>query len=178
MIRALLAGEEVTASGPGYSLEGARLTLQPRERPELWVAATADAGVKRAAELGDAWLIAPSTSVAEIRRQRELLCGYLGAEPRELPALREAVVAATDAEAAALAGPFLDPRGTSSAGSVSLEPGRYIVGGPEQAARELEALQAAGVDHVIFRVQRPGISHRDALRTIELLASNVIPLLS
>ena len=41
VIRRLLAGEEVTASGPGYSLEGARLTLQPRERPELWVAATA-----------------------------------------------------------------------------------------------------------------------------------------
>lgn len=177
VIRRLLAGEQVTASGRGYRLEGASLTLRPEPRPDLWVAATTEGGIERAAELGDAWLIAPSTTVAEIRRGRELLVDRLGGPPRELPALREAVVAATDAEAAALAVPFLDPRGTSSAGRVPLEAGRYIVGGPQRAAGELEALLDAGVDHVIFRVQRPGVSHRDAMRTLELLASNVIPLL-
>ncbi len=171
VIRRLLDGEEVTAAGPGYTLAGARLTLRPEPRPELWVAATSDNGVRRAAELGDAWLVAPSTPVAEIRRLRALL----GPEPRTLPALREAVVAPTDEEALALAKPFFDPTGTSSAGRIEHEPGRYIVGGPETAARELRALLDAGVDHVIFRVQRPGITHRDAIRTLELLASEVLP---
>lgn len=175
VVRQLLDGEEVTASGPGYRLDGASLTLRPVPRPELWVAATTEAGIERAASLGDAWLAAPSARVSEIRRGREVLTARLGHEPAELPALREAVVAPTHAEAVALAGPFLDPRGTSSAGRVSLEPGRYIVGGPGEAAGELEALFEAGVDHVIFRVQRPGISYRQAIRTIELLASDVIP---
>ena len=94
-----------------------------------------------------------------------------------MPALREAVVAPTDDEALALASSFFDPRGTSSAGRVEHEPGRYIVGGPETAARELQAVLDAGVDHVIFRVQRPGISLDDAFQTLELLARNVIPTL-
>ena len=167
----------MTASGPGYELGGRRLTLCPRPRPEIWVAATADAGVRRAAEIGDAWLVAPSATVSEIRRQRALLAELLGGEPAQLPAMREAVVAPTDEEAAALAEPFLVPQGTSSIGTVDLEPGRYIVGGPETAARELRTVLDSGVDHVIFRVQRPGISHRDAIRTLELLASDVLPTL-
>jgi alkanesulfonate monooxygenase SsuD/methylene tetrahydromethanopterin reductase-like flavin-dependent oxidoreductase (luciferase family) len=178
VIRRLLDGEEVTASGPGFRLEGASLTLRPEPRPALWVAATTQAGIERAAELGDAWLAAPSARVSEIRHGREILTARLGREPRELPALREAVVAPTRAEAVALAEPFLDPRGTSSAGPVALEPGRYIVGAPDEAAGELEALFDAGVDHVIFRIQRPGIAYRDAIRTIELLASDVIPSLA
>jgi alkanesulfonate monooxygenase SsuD/methylene tetrahydromethanopterin reductase-like flavin-dependent oxidoreductase (luciferase family) len=171
VIRRLLDGETVTASGPGYRLDGARLGLSPTPRPELWVAATTARGVRRAADYGDAWLIAPFTSVPEIRRLRKLL----GSEPRESPALREAVVAPTDQQAERLAAPFLTPRGTSSAGPVSLEPGPYVVGGPQRAAQSLAELLDAGIDHVIFRVQRPGVSHRDAMRTLELLATNVIP---
>ena len=177
VIRALLDGEEVTASGPGYALERARVTLSPQPRPELWVGATSDAGVQRAAELGDAWLAAPSARLAEIERQLELLRRWRGGDPTQMPALREAVVAPTDEEALALASSFFDPRGTSSAGRVEHEPGRYIVGGPETAARELQAVLDAGVDHVIFRVQRPGLSLDDALQTLELLARNVIPTL-
>jgi hypothetical protein len=51
----------------------------------------------------------------------------------------------------------------------------YIVGGPETAARELQAVLDAGATHVIFRVQRPGISLEHAMRTLELLAANVLP---
>jgi alkanesulfonate monooxygenase SsuD/methylene tetrahydromethanopterin reductase-like flavin-dependent oxidoreductase (luciferase family) len=173
-VRALLEGGEVTAEGPGFRLERARLTSLPGRRPEVWIAATSDAGIRRAAELGDAWLAAPMARTAEIRRHRTLLHDLLGREP-VVAALREAVLAPTDAEARALAAPFLRPVGTSSAGTVDLEPGRYIVGSPDTARRELQDLLDAGVTYVVFRVQRPGVSHADALRTIELLAANVLP---
>jgi alkanesulfonate monooxygenase SsuD/methylene tetrahydromethanopterin reductase-like flavin-dependent oxidoreductase (luciferase family) len=171
VIRALLEGEEVTASGPGYALEQARLTLRPEPQPDLWVAATGEAGVRRAAALGDAWLAAPQMSVEEIRRLGPL------AGPGPHAALREAVVAPTDEEALRLARPFLEPTGTSSAGRREHEPGRYVVGSPQTAARELRALLDAGVDHVIFRVQRPGVALADAVRTLELLGGSVLPTL-
>jgi alkanesulfonate monooxygenase SsuD/methylene tetrahydromethanopterin reductase-like flavin-dependent oxidoreductase (luciferase family) len=175
VIRRLLDGEEVTAEGPGYKLAAARLSLAPQPRPEIWIAATTDAGIHRVAELGDAWLVAPSTPVSELRRQRALLADEIGTEPQQLPVMREAVVAPSNEEARKRAEPFLNPVGTSSTGGFDLEPGRYVVGDPETAAEELRAVLDAGADHVIFRVQRPGISLREAMETLELLGSEVLP---
>jgi alkanesulfonate monooxygenase SsuD/methylene tetrahydromethanopterin reductase-like flavin-dependent oxidoreductase (luciferase family) len=177
VVRDLLEGKAVTASGPGYRLEEARLTLLPQPRPQIWVAATTDGGVRRAAEIGDAWLAAPSSRLRDLEHHVGLLRELSDGRPVQVAAMREAVVSDSDEEALALAAPFLDPQGTSSAGRVEHEPGRYVVGGPETAARELQALLDTGVDHVVFRVQRPGIALRAALRTLELLARDVIPIL-
>jgi alkanesulfonate monooxygenase SsuD/methylene tetrahydromethanopterin reductase-like flavin-dependent oxidoreductase (luciferase family) len=193
IVRRLLEGEEVTASGDGYRLEQARLAPRPlqRPRPPIWMAANGDAGVRRAARLADTWFVNPHASVAEMERQLTLFRTERGSEPDELPMLREACVAPTDEEALAVARPHLarkyeayvewgqsdvlPPTDTLRRDWDELREGRFIVGGPETAAEQIRALAALGVTELVLRVQWPGLPQRDALRTLELLASEVIP---
>jgi alkanesulfonate monooxygenase SsuD/methylene tetrahydromethanopterin reductase-like flavin-dependent oxidoreductase (luciferase family) len=154
------------------------MTLSSAGRPPVWMAATTDAGIRRAARLADAWLADPTATPDELRARRELYEQERGGPPAELPAIRDVVVAPTDEEAAELGRALTDPgSGTTGALTAGLAdaPGRYVVGGPETAAGQLRAVLDAGVDHVIFRVQRVGITHAQALRTLDLLAREVIP---
>ncbi|HEX2044142.1 MAG TPA: LLM class flavin-dependent oxidoreductase [Gaiellaceae bacterium] len=193
VVRRLLEGEEVTASGEGYRLEGARLAPRPlqRPRPPIWMAANGDSAVRRAARLADTWFVNPHASVAEVERQLVLFRAERGSEPDELPMLREACVAPTDEEALAVARPYLAPKyeayvqwGQSDVLPPTdtlrrewddLREGRFILGAPETAVEQIRALAGLGVTELVLRVQWPGLPQRDALRTLELLASEVIP---
>jgi alkanesulfonate monooxygenase SsuD/methylene tetrahydromethanopterin reductase-like flavin-dependent oxidoreductase (luciferase family) len=193
VVRRLLEGEDVTASGDGYRLERARLAPLPlqRPRPPIWMAANSDAAVRRAARLADTWFVNPHASVGEVERQLALFRAERGSDPEELPMLREACVAPTDEEALAAARPYLAPKyeayvewgqsdvlpptDTLRRGWDELRAGRFIVGSPETAAAQIRALAALGVTELVLRVQWPGLPQRDAVRTLELLASDVIP---
>jgi alkanesulfonate monooxygenase SsuD/methylene tetrahydromethanopterin reductase-like flavin-dependent oxidoreductase (luciferase family) len=193
VVRRLLEGEDVTASGDGYRLEGARLAPLPlqRPRPPIWMAANSDAAVRRAARLADTWFVNPHASVVEVERQLALFRAERGSDPEELPMLREACVAPTDEEALATARPYLAPKyeayvewgqsdvlpptDTLRRGWDELRAGRFIVGSPETAAEQIRTLAALGVTELVLRVQWPGLPQRDAVRTLELLTSDVIP---
>ena len=193
VVRRLLEGEGVTASGHGYRLEGARLAPQPlqRPRPPIWMAANSDAAVQRAARLADTWFVNPHASVAEVERQLALFRAERGSDPDELPMLREACIARTDEEALAVARPYLTakyaayvdwgqsdvlpPTDTLRREWDELREGRFIVGGPDTAAEQIRALADLGVTELVLRVQWPGMPQRDALRTLELLATEVLP---
>ena len=57
--------------------------------------------------------------------------------------------------------------------------GRVVIGGPEECAAELARLvQAVECKRLVCRVQWMGMEQRIVLRTIELLAERVIPLLT
>jgi alkanesulfonate monooxygenase SsuD/methylene tetrahydromethanopterin reductase-like flavin-dependent oxidoreductase (luciferase family) len=194
VIARLLEGEAVTASGPGYRLENASLTLRPvqRPRPPIWMAANADAAVRRAALHADTWLVNPHATVAELERQLALFREERGSPPSELPAIREACVAETDEQAFAAARPHLErkyaayvdwgqsdvlpPSDTLRLAWDELRAGRFVIGGPESAAAQIrEHRDRLGIDHLILRVQWPGLPHRAAMRTLELLATEVLP---
>src|SRR5262249_60830249 len=55
-------------------MRGVRISMRPLQnpRPPIWLAANGDAGVKRAARLGDAWLMNPHATLATLTRQLEL----------------------------------------------------------------------------------------------------------
>ena len=53
--------------------------------------------------------------------------------------------------------------------------GRFVVGTPETAAEQIRALSELGVTELVLRVQWPGMPQKDALRTLELLATEVLP---
>jgi alkanesulfonate monooxygenase SsuD/methylene tetrahydromethanopterin reductase-like flavin-dependent oxidoreductase (luciferase family) len=193
VLRRLLEGDEVTAAGDGYRLDGARLALRPvqRPRPPIWMAANNDSAVRRAARLADTWLVNPHASVAEVERQLALFRAERGSEPAELPMMREACLAPTDEEALAIARPYLAPKyeayvdwGQSDVLPPSdtlrrewgdLRAGRFIVGGPETATGQVAALRELGVTELVLRVQWPGMPQQDVLRTLELLAMEVLP---
>lgn len=197
VVRRLLEGEEMTAAGHGYRLEQAQLSLLPRQRPRppIWLAANNDAGVRRAARLADTWYLNPHGSVDELERQVALYLDERGSRPDELPLMREACVAPTDEEAFALARPHLEakyrayvawgqdeavPAGDSlDRDWEQLCRGRFLIGSPETVARQvLELRDRLGVDTLVVRVQWPGSPHADALRSLELLGSEVIPALT
>jgi alkanesulfonate monooxygenase SsuD/methylene tetrahydromethanopterin reductase-like flavin-dependent oxidoreductase (luciferase family) len=193
VVRRLLEGEKVTASGHGYRLEGARLAPRPlqRPRPPIWMAANGDAAVRRAARLADTWFVNPHASVAEVERQVELFRGERGSDPNELPMLREVCIAPTEEEALAVARPYLAPKyeayvnwGQSDVLPPTdtlrrewdeLRAGRFIVGTPATASEQIRALSELGVTELVLRVQWPGMPQRHALRTLELIATEVLP---
>jgi alkanesulfonate monooxygenase SsuD/methylene tetrahydromethanopterin reductase-like flavin-dependent oxidoreductase (luciferase family) len=193
VVRRLLEGDEVTASGHGYRLEGARLAPRPlqRPRPPIWMAANGDAAVRRAARLADTWFVNPHASLAEVERQLALFRGVRGSEPAELPMLREACVAPTDKEALAVARPHLarkyeayvswgqsdvlPPSDTLRREWADLHAGRFLLGSPHTVMEQVRALGRLGVTELVVRVQWPGLPQRHALRTLALLGSEVLP---
>jgi alkanesulfonate monooxygenase SsuD/methylene tetrahydromethanopterin reductase-like flavin-dependent oxidoreductase (luciferase family) len=197
VVRDLLAGEEVTASGPGYELRGARLTLVPPRPVPVWVAANRDVAVRRAARVGDAWLMNPHTTLDELERQHAVF-GAARAEaglpaPAEVPALREVCVAPTDEEAMLVAARHLQGKYASYVawGQSDVMPdgdtlrraweeltagGRFVIGSPQTAGRMLaEHAQRAGITHLVCRMQWPGMEQELVLRSMRLLAEEALP---
>jgi alkanesulfonate monooxygenase SsuD/methylene tetrahydromethanopterin reductase-like flavin-dependent oxidoreductase (luciferase family) len=198
-VRRLLAGEAVTAAGDGFTLDGARLALLPERPPPIWIAANSDAAVRRAARLGDAWLVNPHTRLDELADQMRLF----EAERREAglppstttPVLKEVCVAPTDEEAFAVARPHLQgkyeayvdwgqsevlpPTDTLRRAFAELTAGgRFVLGSPETCAATLaEHVERLGADHFVCRMQWPGMPQADVLRSMRLLATEVLPAL-
>ena len=191
-VRGLLDGRDVTAEGPGFRLDRARLAVAPASPPAIWMAANRDAAVRRAARLADTWLVNPHATVATLERQATLFRAERGGEPAELPVVREACVAPTDEAALAAAGPhlagkyatYLDwgqgdamPAGDDlRRGFEELRAGRFVIGSPATAAAQLRELRdRLGATEAILRVSWPGLPIENALRSVQLLGEEVAP---
>lgn len=197
VVRRLLAGESVTAAGEGFALEDASLALLPERAPPVWIAANSDKAVTRAARLGDAWLLNPHTTLSELERQVALFHGEREARglPRaeQTPIIKEVCVAESDEAAMDAARPYLKGKYEAYVqwGQSEVLPGgdtlrrewaqltaggRFIIGSPETCAAQIgEHVERLGIDHLICRVQWPGMPQADVLRTLRLLATEVLP---
>jgi alkanesulfonate monooxygenase SsuD/methylene tetrahydromethanopterin reductase-like flavin-dependent oxidoreductase (luciferase family) len=198
VIERLWTGAPLTWKGAHFHLEDVRISMPPlqRPRPPIWLAANADAGIRRAAELGDAWLMNPHSTLATLEHQLALFVqtrAALGRPPAaEIPIMKECQVAATREAALAAARPVLEskyqayqrweqdkalPPGESFALDFeALARDRFLLGDPDSVADEIARLRARlGVTTVIFRVQWPGLEQEAALRTIRLLGERVLP---
>jgi len=194
----LWSGEPVTYAGRHFTLDNVRISMPPlqRPRPPIWLAANSDGGVKRAARLGDAWLMNPHTTLATLERQLALFRDTRRALGRpaaaDIPLIKECYVAPDHADAVAEARLFLGPKyeayrqweqdkalpaGESFAPDFeALARDRFLLGDPvrvrEDIARYRERL---GVTSVIVRVQWPGMEQARVLRSIRLLGEQVFP---
>jgi len=52
---------------------------------------------------------------------------------------------------------------------------RFIVGDPDQCAREIKRYREMGVETIIMRMQWPGMTQEQVLRSIRLMGREVIP---
>lgn len=198
VIERLWTGEPVTHEGQHFRLRDARISMTPaqRPRPPIWLAANTDAGVRRAARLGDAWFMNPHTTLASLERQQALFRETRRALGRpdaaETPLIKECVVAESSDAALAEARPHLEakykayrqwkqdealpPGETFDLGFEALARDRFIVGDPSRAADELlRYRERLGVTHFVFRVQWPGMAQSAVLRSIRLLGEKVLP---
>jgi len=197
LVERLWRGEPVTYEGRHFSLRGVRISMRPLQnpRPPIWLAANGDAGVRRAARLGDAWLMNPHATLATLERQLELFRSTrreVGRPPAvETPLIKECYVAPDAAtamtEAAALIGAKYGayrrweqdkalPAGESfDASFEDLARDRFILGDPVRAAEEIARYrERLGVTTMIFRLQWPGMDHEKVMRSIRLLGHKVL----
>jgi alkanesulfonate monooxygenase SsuD/methylene tetrahydromethanopterin reductase-like flavin-dependent oxidoreductase (luciferase family) len=198
VVERLWSGEPVRHEGTHFVLRDVRISMPPlqRPRPPIWLAANTDAGVRRAARLGDAWLMNPHTTGAALRRQLALFQKTrreAGRPPaREVPLIRECSVAPTAAAALAEARPHLEAKyGTYrsweqdkalpaddqwSSRFDELGRDRFLLGDPARVREEIARYrEELGVTTLIVRVQWPGMTQSAVLRSIRLLGEEVLP---
>jgi alkanesulfonate monooxygenase SsuD/methylene tetrahydromethanopterin reductase-like flavin-dependent oxidoreductase (luciferase family) len=197
LVERLWRGEPVTYDGRHFSLRGVRISMRPLQtpRPPIWLAANGDAGVKRAARLGDAWLMNPHATLATLERQLELFRSTRREAGRpaaaETPLIKECYVAPEAATAVTEAAAFLGekygayrrweqdkalPAGESfDASFEDLARDRFILGDPVRVSEEIARYrERLGITTMIFRLQWPGMDHEKVMRSIRLLGHKVL----
>lgn len=200
VIKALWSGEPVEHHGRHFDIVGtSAVTPVQRPRPPIWIGGQSEPAVRRAAREADAWYVPPFPTHDALRRLAEVFAAEreaAGLEPaREFPVRRELVIAPTVEEArrAAVArsegryetyrswglnadmgdaGRTIDDRDQEAID------GRFLLGPPEVVAERLDELhRTLGMTHFMFKPQWPGLPHAEAIRQLELLGTEVMPLL-
>jgi alkanesulfonate monooxygenase SsuD/methylene tetrahydromethanopterin reductase-like flavin-dependent oxidoreductase (luciferase family) len=206
LIRQLWTEPSVDFAGRHFQVSGLALGLKPvrRPRPPLWFGGSTTRAVERAARLvdpqaGDTWVASSHLTSDVIASQTAVFRGALAELgkpfPSPFPVLRNIVVGPDRATAVREAGPYLEASYqvfgqwglfTKVAGGQKeqldlpeLLAGRVVIGGPEECAEELSRLaREVGFTRLVCRVQWMGMDQRLVLRTIDLLAERVLPLLA
>jgi alkanesulfonate monooxygenase SsuD/methylene tetrahydromethanopterin reductase-like flavin-dependent oxidoreductase (luciferase family) len=186
LMRQLWSGERVTHQGRFYSVKDHGISLKPHRPggPPVWVAGLVEAAVKRAARIGDAWLIANATTLGAtaplMAVYREAL-HEMGKQVEDYPIARECYVGSSHATAMAeCRGPLEykynsyaawgmeSPTATMTFEEMARD--RFIIGDKvavkEEIARYRETL---GVNHFVMRVQWPGLEQERVLASIRRL---------
>jgi alkanesulfonate monooxygenase SsuD/methylene tetrahydromethanopterin reductase-like flavin-dependent oxidoreductase (luciferase family) len=146
-IRRLLAGETVSAAAR-FTFENARLALRPAEPVDVWIGATANVAIDRAARLGDAWLASPglppaaAAAKAAIYRER---CLAHGRVPTAIAIRRDVYVGDSRADAEAVLARAV------AKGYRGFDPAALVAGDVEQVTEQLRALGSMGYTDVIVR---------------------------
>jgi alkanesulfonate monooxygenase SsuD/methylene tetrahydromethanopterin reductase-like flavin-dependent oxidoreductase (luciferase family) len=148
IIRTLSRGEPVTTGDGPFAVERAHIAPVPPEPLDVWIGASAPRAIDRAARLGDAFLIGPEATPAEVPRLVETYreaCARHGRRATRIAIRRDVHVEATDAEAAAVADPIV------ARGYRGFDPSAVVAGSPARVADAFGELAAAGCTDVIVR---------------------------
>ena len=183
LIRRLWTEDKVTHKGRFYQVEDASICLRPVRAggPPIWMAGTAEAAIKRAAHMADAWMIVPSTTLHDLTAQMRIYREALGHRvPDCFPMVRECYVGANHKTALDECRAALQYKydayaswGLSGRQTPALEElarNRFIIGDKvfvkEEITRYREAL---GVDHFMMRCHWPGLEFEKTLASIRRL---------
>jgi len=186
LMRKLWAGGKITHEGKFFTVRDAGISLKPVRSggPPIYIAGLVDSAVRRAARIGDAWLIANASSIQEITPQMQTYRAALkefGRPPLEFPIARECYVGSShktafdecrDALVYKYAA-YKDWGMTSPLDGVSFDDfarDRFIIGDKESVKDEiLRYKELLGVDHFIMRCQWPGLEQEKALGAMRRL---------
>ena len=199
IIKKLWTEDRVSYDGEAFKLKDVSVDPKPlqKPRPPIWIAANTDAAVRRAAQIGDGWMIGPHSAIDELQRQ-VVLCGdswSAAGKPGKpaLPIIRETFVAASKKDAVEKARPCLerlyratyvkwkqneamnDPNELSWAFD-KLARGRFILGSPEECVDQIhEYEERLGVSYMLPRFDwTPGLPQEEILDSMRLFGENVI----
>ena len=186
LMRKLWSGERITHEGKFFTVRDAGISLAPVRPggPPVYVAGLVDAAVRRAARIGDAWLITNASSIQEItpqmRTYRSALTEF-GRAPAEFPIARECYVGGSQASALAECKAALEYKYAAYAAWGMTSPlestnfddfarDRFIIGDKASVKGEIQRYAALlGVDHFIMRSQWPGLEQDKVVGSIRRL---------
>jgi alkanesulfonate monooxygenase SsuD/methylene tetrahydromethanopterin reductase-like flavin-dependent oxidoreductase (luciferase family) len=186
LMRKLWGGGRITHEGKFFTVRDAGISVKPVRAggPPIYVAGLVDSAVRRAARIGDAWLIANASSIQEITPQMNTYRAALkefGRPPLEFPIARECYVGESRASAYAECKAALEYKYAAYAqwGMTSPLEGsnfddfakdRFIIGDKESVKDEIiRYTELLGVDHFIMRSQWPGLAQDKVLGSIRRL---------
>ncbi|MEE8396491.1 MAG: LLM class flavin-dependent oxidoreductase [bacterium] len=200
LVKRLWTEDEVSYESEVCKLEKVRMNIRPVQKPHppIWFGANNDNAVRRAARLGDAWMVNPHSTVETLKRQmvlyREELkkCGK--PVPAVLPAAKEIFCAKDRQTALDLAGPYLGPKYQDYArwGQDKAMPAdetfeqpfedllkdRFVLGSPEECYEQLRPYwEELGINHITFRTQWAGMPLPTALASMRLISDELLPAL-
>lgn len=194
IVKRLWTEEEVDFSGKHFQLEGARASVQPKQkpRPPIWLGGDVEAAVRRAARIADAWCVAPTLSTESLLSYLETFRAERRATGQNddvaCPIIREAFVGRDAAHARAVSrGPLLYKykayaswgQGETTQGDFDdafdeFAAGRFLIGEAEQVKDEiLRYGEIAKTDRILLRMQWPGLDQAEALGNIERIGKIV-----
>ena len=198
IIRRLWTEDRVTHRGRHWRFSDATIRPRPLQspRPPIIIGAQVEAAIKRAAAIGDGWLVVPIPTLDQLAKQMSIyrtarsaaklppsphVCRLLevGCAPDDDTALRRIAPFLMEKYKAyfswGLEGLSLDPNATPEQQFRGLATDRFAVGTPAKVIDMLLAQHRAGITHLSMRVSWPGMGHDDILAGIELLGREVLP---
>ena len=198
LLHRLWTEENVTHRGKHYQVDNATLAPRPvqRPRPPIWFGAWAEPAIRRAARLGEAWLVGPSANLQEIlpcARLYEAACRETGKGEGQVALFRYVFVARSTKEALSAAGePFIQafesmyfrwphPVVKRPAEQLTIErlaEDRIILGDPITCVEEIIRFRGElGAKHLVCRFSVPGIPREACQVSLELFTREVMPAL-
>lgn len=186
LMRQLWTGEKITHHGKFYNVTNHGISHKPFRAggPPVWVAGLVEAAVKRAARIGDGWLISNATTLGDtapmMKVYREALAS-LGKTVTEFPISRECYVGESAATAMEECRAALEYKYASYAAWGMVSPtanmtfeemarDRFIIGDKVKVKEEIARWnEALGVNHFSMRVQWPGLPQERVLGSIRRL---------
>ena len=173
VIKALWTQSKVDYQGEIYRLEGATMSPKPVQKPHLpiWLGGDHPDALRRAAAIGDGWMGSGGSSIAGFAKCVPVLRAELeklGRDPAKFPISKRVFLSVherTDVARAELDRWFVtvyrNPAGAEASG---------IYGTPEHMRERLEALVAAGANHLLVNPVGRYVEQVEALAEIVGLA--------
>jgi alkanesulfonate monooxygenase SsuD/methylene tetrahydromethanopterin reductase-like flavin-dependent oxidoreductase (luciferase family) len=197
LLEELWTHDRVTFEGRFWQLDDVPVHLRPVQepRPPLWIGATGRPGVRRAARLGDGWLITPLATPGDVVSMVGLFADErerLGKPLLRQPLRRELVVGADKADATrraavmgrewyermvAISSPGFGP-GEKLATIEDFVRTGFVTGTAEEIVSEIRAIgDRVPVDPLITRANWPGMTTDEAVAYVESLGRELVPAL-
>jgi alkanesulfonate monooxygenase SsuD/methylene tetrahydromethanopterin reductase-like flavin-dependent oxidoreductase (luciferase family) len=197
IIRALWTQEQVEYNGRFFKIKGC-IEPRPAKPIPIWLGGWGELSLKRAAQLGDAWVPGPTANLEKLlnaqKQYREFLV-EAGKKPGDVPTplTREVVIAETREKAWELAEkyvmvnyrdeygggwkhPLIGSQDQTAIALDSLSQDRFVVGSPDDCIAIIKHFQETfGVDHLICRLYFAGMPHDHIMRELKLLSKEVFP---
>jgi alkanesulfonate monooxygenase SsuD/methylene tetrahydromethanopterin reductase-like flavin-dependent oxidoreductase (luciferase family) len=192
VIRKMWRDDVVEHRGRFHTLSKVQSSIRPKQvgGPPIWMAGDVEAAVKRAAKLGDAWMPSPMVSEDNVKKLGALFRDTRAAlglpAAKEFPIIRECHVGSGSGKAldevreplsfkyeayASWSGDsgFVPAEGIRSDFD-KFAANRFIIGSQNEVVDQIGRYgERAGTDHILLRVQWPGLGQKTVLQTLERL---------